>query len=270
MITTEETDMKTSHEDHVEVRRSGSTGVVVLNDPTRRNILTHEMVVAIGAAMDDLESDTAIKAVVVTGAGSAFCAGAELNTLEAAAEGDFGLIRHVYGGFLRVLNSPLVTIGAINGPAVGAGLNLALACDVRLASASAKFVCRFPDLRIFPGGGHTWMLTRAVGHQEATLACLFGEIWDAEHAKANGLVSAVHADGEVVAAAVELADRLGPQDTEYTRRLIAMLRQAPRIADHETAMEAEAEIQEWSTRQQAFLDGLAEIKANIVSRKPRD
>jgi len=115
-------------------------------------------------------------------AGTTFCAGAELATLEQAAEGDFSLIRGVYGGFLRILNSPLVTIGAINGAAVGAGFNLALACDVRVAAETARFVCRFAELRIFPGGGHGWLLSRAVGHQQATLALLLGQTWNADQA----------------------------------------------------------------------------------------
>ena len=99
--------------------------------------------------------------VVLTGAGKAFCAGAELSVLRAAADGDFDSVRPVYEGFLRVLRSPLPTIAAVNGPAVGAGFNLALACDVRLAGRHAIFDTRFTQLRLHPGGGHTWLLARA-------------------------------------------------------------------------------------------------------------
>ena len=80
----------------------------------------------------------------------------------------------IYEGFLRVLRSPLPTIAAVNGPAVGAGMNLALACDVRLAGASARFDTRFVKIGLHPGGGHVWMLERAVGPQAAAAMVLFG------------------------------------------------------------------------------------------------
>src|ERR671920_1584162 len=98
------------------------------------------------------------------GAPPAFCAGADLGNL-AEATGD-GLGR-IYEGFLRIARSPLPTLAAVNGAAVGAGMNLALVCDVRLAARRAPFDTRFIDLGLHPGGGHTWMLRNAVGPQVA-------------------------------------------------------------------------------------------------------
>jgi len=232
----------------------------------RRNVLSAQMVRDVGDALDDLESDPAIRALVVTGSGSTFCAGAELATLEQAAVGDFGLIREVYGGFLRVLNSPLLTIGAINGPAVGAGFNLALACDVRIALDKARFICRFAELRIFPGGGHTWLLSRAVGHQMATMALLLGQTWDAQEARRIGLVADVVDEQRLLDTAAALAAGLGDMESEYVRRLVGSLREAPLLPDHGSALEMEAAHQEWSTRRPAFLRGLADIKASIGQR----
>src|SRR5690606_25054318 len=137
------------------------------------------------AAFDAIEGDDGVGAVVVTGAPPAFCAGAALGDLDGTQrEG----LRRIYEGFLRVARSPLPTIAAVNGAAVGAGMNLALACDVRVAGARARFDTRFLQLGIHPGGGHTWMLQRAVGLQAAAAMVLFGEVLDGAEAERIGLV----------------------------------------------------------------------------------
>jgi enoyl-CoA hydratase len=246
------------------VRRAGSVGVLTLNVPDRRNALSAGLATAIGTALDELEADESVHALVLTGNGATFCAGAELAVLEAAADGDFAAVRGVYAGFLRVLHSPLATIAAVNGPAVGAGFNLALACDVRLAGERARFETRFTDLRIHPGGGHAWMLIGAVGPQRATLACLYGEVWDAYRARDLGLVAEVHPDCELVAAAVALGRRLDGQETEYTRRLVASLRSAATTAEHGAALAHETAEQEWSTTRPAFREGLRGIRRRIA------
>jgi enoyl-CoA hydratase len=244
----------------------GSVALLTLNVPERRNALSPSLVTALAEAMDAAEANAAVRSVVIVGAGRAFCAGAELETLRAAADGDFPRVRAVYDGFLRVLHSPLVTIAAVNGPAVGAGMNLALACDIRLAGASARFDTRFAQLRIHPGGGHAWLLARAVGQQNATLACLFGQEWDAEAARHVGLVADVRPDDTLVADAVALGRRLDEQDAEYTRQLTHTLRQALLEADHAIALEQEAAAQQASTLLPAFAEGLARIEAHVASR----
>lgn len=214
-------------------------------------------------AMDEAEANPEARAVVVTGAGSSFCAGAELATLEEAAEGDFSLIRGVYAGFLRVLHSPLLTVAAVNGPAVGAGFNLALACDLRIAGESARFLSRFPGLRILPGGGHTWLLRRLVGSQRAILGSLLDEPWDAGSALRDGLVADVLPDADLIASTVERLRPLDGLEAEYVRRFVASVRASASIPAHGEALELEAVDQRWSTTRQHFLDGLAQIKASI-------
>jgi len=241
--------------------------VVALNDPQRRNILTRPLVAALKDAMDEAEANPLTRAIVVTGTGSAFCAGAELATLEQAAEGDFTLIRDVYAGFLRVLQSPFLTVAAVNGPAVGAGFNLALACDLRIAGQSARFVSRFPGLRILPGGGHTWLLSRLVGPQRAILGSLLDEPWDANAALRDGLVVDVVPDAELMSSTIDRLRPLSELEAEYVQRFVASLRTAASIAEHGEALELEAVDQEWSTTRQHFSDGLAAIKASI--RSPR-
>lgn len=254
-------------ETEVSVSRTGCVAVVTLQAPRRRNLLSAGMVRALGDAFDRLEADTSVKCVVLTGAGRAFCAGADLSTLEDAALGRFEPVREVYEGFLRVLRSPLTTIAAVNGPAVGAGFNLALACDVRLAADTAVFDTRFAQLHLHPGGGHTWLLTRAVGLQQATLACLFGEVWDAHQAQTHGLVADVLAPDDLLPAAVALGQRFQEHDPAFVRRLTASLRASAVTVAHEEALAAETEAQQWSTRRPAFLAGVRELKARISARR---
>jgi enoyl-CoA hydratase len=181
---------------HIEDR----VALITVNDPDRRNAVTADMSAALRAAVDGAEANPDVHAVVVTGAGKAFCAGADLTALGEATEDG---LRVIYDGFLAVANCALPTIAAVNGPAVGAGLNLALAADVRIAGPGALFDARFQKLGIHPGGGATWMLQRAVGPQVARAALLFGMRFDADAAVRHGLALSVADDA--VAAARELA-----------------------------------------------------------------
>ncbi|MBY0290770.1 MAG: enoyl-CoA hydratase [Mycobacteriaceae bacterium] len=174
--------------------------VITINDPDRRNAVTAEISAALRAAVDRVETSTDVHALIVTGAGKAFCAGANLTALGKATEDG---LRGIYDGFLAVANCALPTIAAVNGAAVGAGLNLALAADVRIAGPHALFDPRFQKLGIHPGGGATWMLQRAVGPQVARASLLFGMSFDAETAVRHGLALKVAEDP--VAAARELA-----------------------------------------------------------------
>jgi enoyl-CoA hydratase len=174
--------------------------VITINDPDRRNAVTFEISAALRAAVDAVEADTDVHALIVTGAGKAFCAGANLTALGEATEDG---LRMIYDGFLAVANCALPTIAAVNGAAVGAGLNLALAADVRIAGPRALFDPRFQKLGIHPGGGATWMLQRSVGPQVARASLLFGMSFDAETAVRHGLALEVAEDP--VAAARELA-----------------------------------------------------------------
>jgi enoyl-CoA hydratase len=174
--------------------------LITVNDPDRRNAVTDAMSAQLRAAVERAQADPDVHAVVVTGAGKAFCAGADLSALGAAAEE--GLLR-IYDGFMAIGNCTLPTIAAVNGAAVGAGLNLALAADVRIAGPAAIFDPRFQKLGLHPGGGASWMLHRAVGPQVARAALLFGMRFDAESAVRHGLALSIAEDP--VAAALELA-----------------------------------------------------------------
>lgn len=186
--------------DSVLVETSDRIAVITVNDPDRRNAVTFEMSAALRGAVEAAEADPDVHAVVVTGAGKAFCAGADLAALGTATEDG---LRKIYDGFLAVAHCALPTIAAVNGAAVGAGLNLALAADVRIAGPTALFDPRFQKLGIHPGGGATWMLQRAVGPEVARAALLFGMRFDADAAVRHGLALSIA--GDPVAAARELA-----------------------------------------------------------------
>ncbi len=186
--------------DLVLYRVDNHVALITINDPDRRNAVSDAMSAQLRATVQRAEADQQVHAVVVTGAGKAFCAGADLGALGEAAES--ALLR-LYDGFMAVGNCTLPTIAAVNGVAVGAGLNLAMAADVRIAGPTAVFDARFQKLGLHPGGGATWMLHRAVGPQVARAALLFGMSFDAHAAVAHGLALSVADDP--VAAALELA-----------------------------------------------------------------
>src|SRR5206468_11560637 len=123
------------------------------------------------------------------------------------AAGREGGMRSIYEGFLPVGRSSLPTIAAVNGAAVGAGMNLALVCDIRLAARRAKFDTRFLQIGLHPGGGHTWMLDRIAGPQTAAAMVLFGEVLDGEAAVNAGLAWRVVDDDALLDTARALAQR---------------------------------------------------------------
>ena len=245
----------------IRTEREGRVAVVTLDDPQRRNALNLELCGELAATMDELEGDDGVGAVVITGAAPAFCAGADLSQLGASRRE--GLLA-IYEGFLRVANSPLPTIAAVNGAAVGAGMNLALAADVRLAGRSARFDTRFLDLGIHPGGGHTWMLRRIVGPQAAMAMVVFGERLDGEQAERVGLAWRCVEDDELLATSIRTAARAAEGPPELTRRIKATIRDVADIDAHADAVERELGDQLWSMDQPAFAERLAQLQARIT------
>ena len=246
------------------VERDGGVATLTLNNPSARNTMTAPMVAAIITAMDALEADESVGAVVVTGAGSAFCAGADLGNL-AEATGDS--LSTIYEGFLRIARSPLPTVAAVNGAAVGAGMNLALGCDVRLAARRAKFDTRFLQIGLHPGGGHTWMQRRIVGPQAAIAAVVFGQVLDGAEAERVGLVYKCFDDDALLAAAREFAAGAAAAPRELaivTKRTIAEMAD---VTTHADAVARELEPQLWTTRQPWFAERIAALRARISGKR---
>lgn len=206
----------------VKVEMDGRVALVTLDDPTRRNALSRAMAADLTGAIAHLEADESVVGVVITGAGPAFCAGADRSEL---ANVDENGLREIYGGFVAVRNSPLPIVAAVNGPAVGAGMNLALAGDVRITCPEARFDTRFLNLGIHPGGGHTWMLQRLVGPQAAAAMVLFSEVISGEEAPRRGIAWKCVPMDELISAAIALVKGAGDVSRELMLRTKATLRE---------------------------------------------
>jgi enoyl-CoA hydratase len=243
-----------------EVRTTTSDGVAVLtlSNPERRNALNIELSAKLAEAVRAAAADDGVGAIVVTGEDPAFCAGGDLGELATA---DPATLHTVYAGFLAVAECPLPTIAAVNGAAVGAGLNLALASDLRLAGPRARFESRFLSLGLHPGGGYTWMVQRALGVQGAAALTLFGEVVDAAEAARIGLVHRVADD--VVAASVELAARAAAAPRDLVRTTKATMRLTSGMATQAEAVEVEVRAQAESVRSPEFRDRLAALQSTI-------
>lgn len=248
--------------DDVLLERRDGVAVLTLNVPDRRNSITLAMAERMVELVGECERDDSVHALVVTGAPPAFCAGADLTALgEAREEG----LRAIYAGFLAVADCALPTIAAVGGAAVGAGLNLALACDLRLVGPAARFDARFLQLGLHPGGGMTWMLQRVVGPQTAMAMTVFGTRLDGSEAVRTGLAFQ-QVDGdhdELVAAAVELAGPAAKAPRELVTTTKRTLRATAAYDRHEDAVETELEAQLASMDTPAFAELLAAMRARI-------
>ncbi|MBV9140380.1 MAG: enoyl-CoA hydratase [Pseudonocardiales bacterium] len=245
------------------VERRGGVAVLTVSDPARRNALSLELADQLAQAVTACESDESVHAMVITGAPPAFCAGADLGVLAAAsASGSAADLRRIYASFLALAEAALPTIAAVTGPAVGAGLNLALACDLRLVGPGAVFDPRFLQLGIHPGGGMTWLVQRAVGPQTAAAMALFGAALDAQEAVRTGLAyQLIEVDGDprspdaheaVVAAAVDLAGRAATAPRDLVIATKAALRATAVMPQHADAVAYETAPQLASLRSEAF------------------
>jgi enoyl-CoA hydratase len=243
-----------------DVRTKITDGVAVLtvSNPERRNAMNLELSAKLVDALQSATDEDGVGAIVITGEEPAFCAGGDLGELAMA---DPATLRTVYAGFLAVANCPLPTIAAVNGAAVGAGLNLALACDLRMAGPRAKFDARFLQLGLHPGGGYTWMVQRAIGTQAAAAITLFGEAVDAEEAARIGLVHRVVDD--VVAGSVELAARAAAAPRDLVRTTKATLRLTAGMTSQADAVEVEVRAQAASVHSADFQERLAALQAKI-------
>ena len=242
------------------LERSEGVATLTLNNPAERNTMTAEMVGDIKQAMDEIEADKTVGAIIVTGAAPAFCAGANLGNL---AEADGESLSRIYEGFLRIARTPLPTIAAVNGAAVGAGMNLALCCDVRIAAHRAKFDTRFLQIGLHPGGGHTWMFQNIAGPQATMAAVVFGEILDGQEAQRVGLAYKCVPDEELISASRVMAVRAASVPRELAIITKRTIQEMANIATHSEAIAKELDPQVWTTRQPWFAERIAALQSRI-------
>jgi 2-(1,2-epoxy-1,2-dihydrophenyl)acetyl-CoA isomerase len=251
----------------IRVEVSDAVATITLDRPDALNALTVPMKQELLAALRTVETDAAIRAVILSGAGRAFCAGQDLHERlqpDAAPLGEE--LRERYNPIARAmrgLEKPIV--GAINGVAAGAGASLAFGCDLRIAAEEASFALAFGRVGLIPDTGATWLLPRLVGSARAAEIALLNAPIPAADALAMGLVSrVVPADG-LMAAAQEMARRLAAG----APRAIALTKRALNVAwdlDFEGALELEAELQDEAGRTADHAEGIA---AFMAKRPPR-
>ncbi|MFC1895224.1 enoyl-CoA hydratase/isomerase family protein [Thermodesulfobacteriota bacterium] len=205
------------------VEKDGRITTLTLNNPDRRNALSWELVDELAAAVESIEADPDVLAVILTGSGKGFASGADVTTMAGpqgmSEEEVAAYIKSFYLKNLKVMDIPVPTIAAINGHAIGAGCTLALACDMRIASTTAKLGLGFVRIGLHPGMGTTYFLPRLVGTPRAYELLLTGEPITGEEAARIGLVNRAVEPEQVMAEARELARRIVAGPPEVIRRM---------------------------------------------------
>ena len=249
--------------------RQGAVLTLTLNRPETLNALNRQTTQALTAALEAAGRDPEVGAIILTGAGRAFCAGADLKDVAAraqAGESDLGEdLRANYAPMIRAIRAcPTPVIAALNGTAAGAGLSLALACDLRIAAAGAQLIVVFVRVGLVPDAGSLFFLTRMLGLSKATELAMTGDPLTAEEGEKLGLISAVVPAEQLMPTAVARANGLaaGP------RRTYALIKRGIERAlarDLEQVMELESQLQALAA---ATPDAQEGIRAFAEKRKP--
>jgi enoyl-CoA hydratase/carnithine racemase len=208
------------------IERRGDAGILTLNRPERMNAINNAMAVEIGDAVEELNQDADVGAIVITGAGRAFCSGADVARFEdaiRASDGERIEVPQPRRNWIEQVRASKPIVCAINGPAIGAGLTRTLPCDIRIASTQARFSMRFVRVGIVPEIASTQILPQIVGLQVAADLMLSGRTFDAAEAARIGLVLKLVEPDQLLSEAVSLASEyseVGPETLRATKRLL--------------------------------------------------
>jgi enoyl-CoA hydratase len=231
------------------VRRTVTDGIgrIRLADPAHRNALSQQLSNELAAAVACTLEEGA-RVIVLSAEPPVFCAG---GSLDALISRDIPLT-DMYHGFLALAAAPVPTIAVVGAPAIGAGVNLPLACDVVLVSPSATFDPRFLDVGIHPGGGHLWRLARRVGVQGVNALVLCGDVLTGAEAVEHGLAWRCVPDDELDGLATRFAERVASRSGALVRRTKESVAASVGLARVEDAMAIELRAQQWSIEQPEF------------------
>jgi 2-(1,2-epoxy-1,2-dihydrophenyl)acetyl-CoA isomerase len=246
--------------DQVIFSREGQVDVMTLNRPEILNSLTAEMLCLLAERLEELQQDDETRAVLITGAGRAFCAGADLSggggRLDVATPMGMRLSTHMYSRLIKgIANLEKPVIGAINGDAAGAGCNLALACDILIASENARFIQIFTRRGLVADAGGTFFLPRLIGLSKAKELMFSAEPVEAERALELGLISRVVEEDGMMREAMALAQQLASGPTRALGMIKKMLNRSFE-SDLETCLEMEAAMQGIAVSTADVLEGI--------------
>lgn len=234
-------------------------GWLTLADPGRRNALSKRLSDDLAAAVAAVLAQQA-RVIVLDAEPPAFCAGGSLDDLLAREHP----LSETYAGYLALAQAPVPTIAVVAGAAIGAGVSLALACDVVLAGAEqARFDPRFLDIAIHPGGGHLWQLSRRVGPQGAAAMVLLGDTLTGPEAERHGLAWRCVPEAELMPLATRLAGPAAGRPAALVQRTKQTLRDSAAAPTLEAAHALELQAQEWSVAQPEFRASVERIRAAI-------
>ncbi len=247
------------------VEKETGVATITLNRAQALNAFVPEMNKELLDALREAERDTSVRCLMITGAGRAFCAGQDLKGRTPDQKGSLGAsLREKYNPLIRqIRQSEKIVLAAVNGVAAGAGCNLALACDLRVASEEAKFIQSFVRVGLAPDSGGSFILPRLVGISKAMELLLLGDAVDAQEALRIGLVARVFPAAEFTQSAREIAEKIaqGPRSLGLIKRAVnhAMMPQL------ESDLDYEAHLQEIAGRSADYDEG---VRAFLEKRAP--
>ena len=251
----------------IQFEKIDAVGKITLNRPKKYNSFVREMALLLQEKLAECANNDSIRCVLITGAGKAFSAGQDLE--EAT---DFNspeieqIVREHYNPIIKLfreIEKPV--IAAVNGVAAGAGANLALACDIVVASKSVKFIQAFSKIGLIPDSGGTYFLPRLIGLPKATAIMMTGESVSAEKAEKTGMIYAVYEDAKFETSSMELAVNIASMPTKglgYTKKLLS----ESLNNSLEDQLNFEAEVQEMAANTEDHKEG---IQAFLVKRTPK-
>ena len=229
---------------------------LTLNRPDKLNALNDQLHVDMADALGQVETDPAIRALIITGAGRGFCSGADLSDRLGRQGGtNDALDRHYHPRLRRLRNLKKPVVAAVNGPAAGAGMSLALACDIVIAAQSATFLQAFARIALVPDAGSTFFLPRLIGTARAKGLTLLAQPLGAAQAEAWGLIWKAVPDDQLMAEATSLAQRLA-QGPTFALGLTKTAIDASLQNDLDTQLALERDFQREASESQDFREGV--------------